>query len=129
MNTKHIYIEWKLDKFIDHLSNRNIIGHCADFLKSIYVQMQIYSKVIIESTVVKEYGNVCTYGPLIDIRSTENDCVEYVCGINELEIRYVIDSIIEVGLDFYLNNKYMTNDDMSKYVYIMRGNIKYKNDC
>ena len=86
--------------------------------------MQIYSKVIIEATVVNEFGSVCTYGPLINIVNSYDDSIEYKCGINELEIPYIIDSIIEVGLDFYLNNKYMTSDEMSKYSYILRGNIK-----
>jgi hypothetical protein len=124
MSSKHIYIDWKMDKFEDKLKDRNIVGYCGDFLKSIYVQMQIYAKVIVECTIVKEYGNVCTYGPLVNIKSKNDDYIEYTCGINEVEIPYIIVSIIEVGLDFYLNNKYMTSDDMSKYAYILRGNIR-----
>ena len=121
---KHICIEWKMNKFDEQLKIRDITGYCGDFLRSIYIQMQIYAKVIIESTVVGEYGNACTYGPLVNIKSKNDDYIEYICGMNEMEIPYVITSIIEVGLDFYLNNKYMSVDDMSKYSYILRGNIK-----
>jgi hypothetical protein len=122
---RNILVNWKINEFEDQLINRDITGYCVDFIKSIYIQMQIYSKVIVEKTKIKEYGNICTYGPVIEVISKDDDlCIEYICGINDIERAYVITSIIEVALDFYLNNKYMTSDDMSKYAYIMRGNIK-----
>lgn len=124
MSNKHIHVQWKIDRLNDKLKDRNIIGYCGDFLRSIYIQMQIYAKVIIETTLIQEYGDMCSYGPLIEIKNKNDNKVEYICGINELEMPYTIVSIIEVGLDFYLKNKYMTSDDMSKYAYILKGNIK-----